>query len=116
MINLSDSHLLYIEPVKSPSEKPIEDNIPEMYRQIIATHGGIVNGRFRGFHTCSCNTFSDNVDWVLTNGVHYNSLGLHYLQYHREEVPQSELEKIILYYSAVKLNADLPIVDKMPLY
>lgn len=49
---------------------------------------------FMGYHDCICGERSDNAQWML-HGMITNSLAFHYLIYHRYEVPQSEIDKIM---------------------
>lgn len=103
MIDQKLTHLLYIEPKNEPSEYPLNDDITEMYEYIISQWDNTnTDKRYRGIHRCSCGERSDNLDHTLKNNMHYNSLGLHYLQYHRDEVPTSEIEKIKSLYNIVK--------------
>lgn len=54
-----------------------------------------LGGRYRGVHTCSCRQMSTNVDYLLT-GTKYvtNSLCVHYLEKHWDDVPKSERKKL----------------------
>ncbi len=55
-------------------------------------HPGMV---MRGFHCCKCGKASSgNCDYVLADGSITNSLAIHYLAYHRQEVPARALEII----------------------
>jgi hypothetical protein len=82
--------LLYLEPSASTSEEPLIDELTEKmtsaFRQ--ATEGE----RWRGYHTCACGVNSDNCDYILPSGHETNSLAIHYLALHREEVPLEQLE------------------------
>lgn len=51
---------------------------------------------FKGFHRCSCGATSDNRDhWVGGGeGLLTNSLCVHYLAFHRNDIPQEELAKV----------------------
>ena len=51
-----------------------------------------------GVHKCSCGASSDSYDVLLPGGYITNTLGSHYLIYHRGEIPISQiriLEKIL---------------------
>jgi hypothetical protein len=51
---------------------------------------------YRGWHECSgkdCGLRSSTSDLLLPNGMITNTLALHYLEYHRSEMPWSELYK-----------------------
>lgn len=51
---------------------------------------------YRGFHVCACGACSDNKDhWVGDgDGLLTNSLSIHYLAFHRDDIPQGELDKV----------------------
>lgn len=53
-----------------------------------------VNGTWCGLHTCICGAMSEARDYQISGGFVTNSLCVHYLAHHREEVPQAELEKV----------------------
>lgn len=75
---------------------PIIDNYTKMMaaafrRRIIS------NYNYHGSHTCCCGAQSDNVDsFIMFNGIPIktNSLCIHYLGFHRAEVPILELTKV----------------------
>jgi hypothetical protein len=120
MVNYDITHLLYIEPKLPPSENPQHDEISKKYEYIIEQWGSDTpNKSFRGFHLCSCGETSDNHDHTLKNNMHYNSLGLHYLLYHREEIPESEIRKINDLFDVIKNNdmdSELFHLPLTPLY
>jgi hypothetical protein len=61
----------------------------------VMTSSGFQEGNaFKGVHTCCCGMRSLNQDYLLPGGFITNSLSLHYLMYHRDEVPESELAKV----------------------
>ncbi len=49
---------------------------------------------YRGFHTCACGALSDNKDHWVGDGLLTNSLCIHYLAFHRDDIPQEELDKV----------------------
>jgi len=95
--------LLYIEPQQPPLADPIIDELTwkmaAALNHCVAT-GGYQYGqfskgdRFRGWHTCSCGACSSNVDYLLPGGEVTNSLAVHYLAYHRHEIPPNQLERV----------------------
>lgn len=106
--------LLYIEPVKPRSEKPLIDiytmKMTEALRRptdIGALCGFSQGSQYedvlfrsglmtKGFHTCDCqHGWSSNQDYQLIDGSITNSLAIHYLAYHREEIPQAALDIIM---------------------
>lgn len=103
MISDDSKHLLYIHPTLPATAEPLIDGVT---RRLCAawrarTETGIT---YRGMHHCTgCHAPSSNTDYRL-GGMETNSLALHYVAYHRAEVPQAELDKI----------ASLPDVEVEP--
>lgn len=84
--------ILYIEPVQPRSAEPVID---ELTRKMTAALRMATPGpRYRGFHVCSCGAGSSNCDYTLPGGKQTNSLAVHYLALHRDEVPEGELAKV----------------------
>ena len=93
MIKLDNNHLLMIEPRKDKAMEPINDNLAD--KMIILLYRAKKQYPTRGFHQCICGAISDNCEHVLPNGIITNSLAAHYLQWHRDEIPQSEIDKLL---------------------
>lgn len=92
VISLNPTNLLFIEPKNEPTT-PINDELTKIVEEEFANakdHGP----RWRGFHDCICGQMSSNHNYELPCGLITNSLCVHYIRDHREEVPESELEKI----------------------
>ena len=104
MIDLTNKYFLMIEPDKEgiPSQESIEDELTHKVDYIFfkCTNS---NYRYRGFHITRCGEFSDNNNWILTNGMITNSLCIYYIRYYRNYIPQSEIEKINNIYDDLKL-------------
>ena len=92
MIELNDKHLLMIEP-ENPATEPVDDDLTEIARQIFSSAVSD-NIRYRGWHTCICGARSDNNNWILPDGTITNSLMVHYIECHRQDIPESEIEKL----------------------
>lgn len=102
--------LLYIEPKRPPSKRPTSDwyvkKMIEAMKRVKETGGFskedssfIPGDRTKGWHTCSCGATSSNVDYLVSVSPHpvvTNSLCIHYLQYHSDEIPQTDLKTIQL--------------------
>ena len=89
--------LMMIEPLEPSSNEPVKDRYTELAK--LATSEMIEKGpmhRFMGAHFCVCGTRSDNGDWQV-RGMQTNSLLLHYVRYHRNEVPENELKKLEMF-------------------
>lgn len=92
MVRIDDHHLLYIEPDGPQSGTPVDDELTLGMEGLLkqAKQGT----RWRGVHSCSCGVRSDSCDFILPGGMITNSLAPHYLRYHRDQVPRSELAKL----------------------
>jgi hypothetical protein len=129
--------LLFIEPQLPATSDPVVDEytLKLAYQLMHYTKYGSINysGGFipytstLGVHTCSCGARSASYDLLLPCGLGTNTLALHYLMYHRAEVPESELHKIQMMVrdpnftmdeyqapdkSAVKMLEDLGPIDE----
>ena len=105
MIISDPNTLLYIEPTSDKSETPTIDGYTR--KMAAALQSRISTGVLQqdgtydkdsstlGFQRCSCRVTSDVVDYELSDGVITNSLCVHYLAWHRQEVPQTELDKVL---------------------
>jgi hypothetical protein len=91
-----ETHILYFEPQNMPSKYPVNDELTKFFLKVFASK--IADDIFyKGCHWCVCGEVSSNQDYTITmGGKEYitNSLALHYLQYHRDEVPQRDLDLI----------------------
>lgn len=99
MIRLDARHLLFIAPRGLGTAEPLIDE----YTRRMA--GALRVARLaprklwkRGFHTCVCRMQSGHIDLFVatTSGeLVTNSLAVHYLAHHRDEVPAAELAKVL---------------------
>src|SRR5687768_14757592 len=86
-------YMLFIQPRRVPANEPLIDELT--MRMTSALRQARVPGyRFCGVHVCSCGAVSDSTNRVLPNGSVTNTLCVHYLAYHRAEVPAAELEAV----------------------
>lgn len=53
------------------------------------THTG-----WMGVHQCSCGVYSHACNYLLPSGEVVNSLCIHYVAFHRDEIPQEQLDRI----------------------
>jgi len=96
--------ILFIEPAQDATPEPLIDDLTiKMFNCFKEyTEFGHVGekGSFtpqlgtKGLHYCVCGTTSHNCDYILKNGQCVNWLCVHYLAYHRSEIPEEELEKV----------------------
>lgn len=94
MIGTGSGYLLMIEPVGAPSE-PIVDDVTRAAMAALAAAKAA--SRTRGWHSCTgrgCRASSDSTIWKIA-GVETNSLVVHYVARHRDEVPQVEIDKLM---------------------
>lgn len=93
MINLDEKHVLFIEPRKNAAKVPVQDELTTDMREAME-HAARSEYVFFGHHRCICSAASDPYDWFLNTGHKTNSLAVHYLEYHRAEVPRGEMKKV----------------------
>ena len=85
--------LLYIEPKNMPTENPIIDDLT--LRMVRAFREATLPGyTFCGFHECVCGALSGSTDRILPNSWTTNTLCVHYLAYHRSEIPARDLDAV----------------------
>lgn len=89
----SQNAILMIEPSAAVSTQPTIDVLTRKMATALRFAQRDPNRRYRGFHICKCGVTSDNQDHFV-NGMLTNSLAVHYLAYHRADVPQGELDKV----------------------
>lgn len=104
MIIENANTLLYIEPLNQKSDSPVIDSLTKKmtaaFQNKKSTGVLLRDGTFNegsstmGFQRCACQATSDPVDYELTSGFITNSLCVHYLGWHRAEIPESELQKV----------------------
>lgn len=102
MLNSHSRHLLYVEPTQPSSASPVVDEYTR--RMTGALRAGHSDGQFyRGVHTCTspgCGAVSSTCDYYLSSpdavatALVTNSLAIHYLAYHRDEVSPEDLAKV----------------------
>jgi len=85
--------LMFVEPKDTHVSN--EAVIDELTRKMTAAYrkAEISDIAYRGWHRCNCGAGSSNKDYYIGNYV-TNSLCIHYLAYHRNEVPELELAKV----------------------
>ncbi len=85
--------ILMIEPTGVASVEPLIDSLT---RRMAAAYreGSTSEHGYRGVHRCVCGAISDNRDHYVMDKL-TNSLCVHYLAFHREEIPRAELSFLI---------------------
>lgn len=102
MIDNSTNMILYIEPENDRSAEPLIDDLTKQMTAALrkSRPGVMINGMFKdldslGSHTCVCGAKSDTTEHMLKDEKTLtNSLCVHYLAWHRFEIPQAELDKV----------------------
>jgi hypothetical protein len=93
MIKADGKHVLFIEPRQAAAKEPVQDELSAKMHEAMS-RARPTEGFYLGYHQCICGAKSDTRDWLLESGQKTNSLAVHYLEYHRHEVPEIELKKI----------------------
>lgn len=87
--------ILMVEPSARTSTTPLID---ELTRKMTAAWRRRRDSEvsYRGWHTCACGACSDNKDHYIGDGdgLLTNSLCVHYLAFHRDDISQEELDKV----------------------
>ena len=97
MIDLSNGCLLMIEPTKSATI-PVQDVWTRRARGLVF-EGKLKQGKsWRGSHSCICGAASQSYEVITPQGRITNSLLVHYIECHRDEVPEEELIKLYAEY------------------
>lgn len=89
--------ILMIEPSSKASDTPVIDDLTR--KMTTAWRQRRSSGEeyyYKGVHHCVCGAWSDNQDHWVGEGVGdlTNSLCVHYLAFHRDDISQDELDKV----------------------
>jgi len=104
---ISSNGILYIEPSKKVSDEPLIDEATR--KMVAALRLALPSPSYRGFHECACGARSSNCDYKLPNGEMTNSLSVHYLAYHRDEISDEHLSKVL----ELKFGEAEPTIEEM---
>ncbi|AYV76130.1 MAG: hypothetical protein Terrestrivirus4_178 [Terrestrivirus sp.] len=111
MILNFDNVLLFIEPKNDKSVEPVDDELTLFVEKLLndaianksKTMGVVMNDgswydgvSTKGWHVCRCKQTSSPHDYEIYKGFYTNSLAAHYLRFHRNDVPEVELNKVRL--------------------
>lgn len=86
--------LLYVEPTAKTSKEPTIDSLTKKMTAAFRVADSDMPFGFGGVHVCACGAKSEAKDFVLPNGLIINSLCVHYLAFHRDEIPHDQLLKV----------------------
>ena len=93
-----------VEPSAKASADPLIDELTRKMTAAWRQRRDSEEG-YRGFHGCVCGAVSDNKDHWVGNGLLTNSLCVHYLAFHRDDIPREELDKVrVLAYGEEEPN------------
>lgn len=88
--------VLYIEPLHSAAVEPLIDSLTR--RSAFALAHSRPGRGWGGAHRCTCGAHSTSTDHIFTGpcggGFVTHALLVHYLAYHRDEIPESELSSL----------------------
>jgi hypothetical protein len=91
MSKVSKKYLLQIEPKGKKSAVRCNDKLTQKMRLLLKY---AKEGRhYKGWHTCSCGERGGSCDLHI-KGYITNSLAVHYLEWHRKDVPEKEIAKL----------------------
>lgn len=84
-----------VQPSSNVSAKPLIDDLTRKMTAAWRKRRESDSG-YRGVHWCQCGTTSDNRDHYIGGGegTLTNSLCIHYLAFHRNDLPKEELDKV----------------------
>jgi hypothetical protein len=86
-------HLLFIEPKRDATTVPVIDSTT---RRMVAAFrlAKFVDPYYCGVHQCVCGASSAPFNLRLPNGRKVNTLCIHYLAHHRDEVPWFQIWQV----------------------
>ncbi len=103
---------------KNPATEPIDDNVTKLMKIALEeAEIGTANysspnevekfrgSGWKGTHQCQCGERSSNHDYQLKNGMITNSLCVHYVSCHRDEICDNDilkLQELFEWYEKVK--------------
>lgn len=85
--------LLFIEPKNPASKEPLIDKATRSMTTALRTAKRGIG--WMGFHECACGAVSRSCDLIVEGRFTTNSLAVHYLAHHRDEVPADELADVL---------------------
>ena len=89
--------LLYINP-KLKKDTCINDQISSMMQKLL--DNAVITNRWRGWHTCICGECSSSCDYnIQGTDIEINNLCVHYLIYHRSEIPEEDWKIVMELYN-----------------
>src|SRR5688572_25369727 len=88
------SYILFIQPRLLPADEPLIDELT--MRMTSALRRARVSRHWLGRrHVCMCGAVGDSTDRALPSGAATSTLCVHYLAYHRAEVPVVDLNAVL---------------------
>jgi len=84
--------ILFIRPTRHSNGTPVLDDATG--KVAAALHRAKQRIGVHGVHTCSCGVVGSTSIIELDDGRELSSFAVHYLAYHRDEVPADELAKV----------------------
>jgi hypothetical protein len=84
--------ILCIVPSARTSARPLVDRLT--HKMTAAYRQSVIDAGPSGRRICRCGVESDSSKRILPNGMKTNALCVHYLAFHRDEIPAAEREKV----------------------
>uniref|UniRef100_A0A6M3KFL2 Uncharacterized protein n=1 Tax=viral metagenome TaxID=1070528 RepID=A0A6M3KFL2_9ZZZZ len=92
MQDLSERYLLQLHPANKKSEYPVNDTLTDKMEKLLSS--AKKGTQYRGWHNCTgCGEMSGSCDLIVGPYI-TNSLAAHYLRWHRNDAPESEINKL----------------------
>lgn len=110
-------HLLFIEPQQPAAEQPLIDSVTRSGAALLRIAYNPTGAAWKGMHVCTCGVSSGAEDLGVPDPevgvVHVNTLLVHYLAWHRAEVPRGELAKLAFLFQHNKLETLEPTPEEL---
>lgn len=113
MIKTGEDYILFVEPSVLTSDYPIIDTLTKKMTAAYRKGDHESGPRWRGFHVCRCGAHSANYN-VKVAGKWTNSLCIHYLAHHREDIPQEELDKVAALDFGEEIPTERELMSPLP--
>lgn len=109
---INPNGFLMVEPSGPASPQPIIDDLTKrataIWRRKVWTDPDV---RYRGVHRCICGAISSNGRHSLfdRSGPETSSLLVHYLAYHRFQIPKTEVDKVF----QIEVDGEVPTDEEL---
>jgi hypothetical protein len=94
MIKLAPNFLMMIEPSLTHDIQGAVNDEWTMVADMVLKASKPSKMSYKGIHRAACGACSDNRDWITPMGRTTHLLLVHYISFHREEIPSIEFSKL----------------------